>query len=122
MNQNEVLIKESILTEQSFLSKEEATIMSGEILLKNGYKGEQLEILLSRILFCLFADDSGIFMPRDSFLHYIYLKTNVDGSDLGMHLNYIFQALDRSEEKRQENLDTDIDKFPYVNGMKMCRR
>ena len=37
MNQNEVLIKESILTEQSFLSKEEATIMSGEILLKNGY-------------------------------------------------------------------------------------
>ena len=37
MNQNEVLIKESILTQQSFLSKEEATIMSGEILLKNGY-------------------------------------------------------------------------------------
>ena len=37
MNQYEVLIKESILTEQSFSSKEEATIMAGEILFKNGY-------------------------------------------------------------------------------------
>jgi len=87
-----------------------------EELLKNGYKGEQLEILLSRLLFCLFADDSGIFIPRDSFLQYILLKTNEDGSDLGMHLNYIFQALDRPEEKRQDNLDISIDQFPYVNG------
>jgi mannitol/fructose-specific phosphotransferase system IIA component (Ntr-type) len=37
MNQNEVLIIESILTEQSFSSREEATIMAGEILFKNGY-------------------------------------------------------------------------------------
>ena len=45
MNQNEVLIKESIFTEQAFSSKEEATIMAGEILLKNGYIDSMLEKL-----------------------------------------------------------------------------
>ena len=37
MNEHEVLLKESILTGQSFSSKEEATIMAGELLLENGY-------------------------------------------------------------------------------------
>ena len=50
MNQNEVLIKESILTQQSFLSKEEATIMSGEILLKNGYiEKEYIDSMLEKL-------------------------------------------------------------------------
>ncbi len=50
MNQNEVLIKESIFTEQAFSSKEEATIMAGEILLKNGYiEKEYIDSMLEKL-------------------------------------------------------------------------
>ena len=50
MNQYEVLIKESILTEQSFSSKEEATIMAGEILFKNGYvEKEYIDSMLEKL-------------------------------------------------------------------------
>ena len=50
MNQNEVLIKESIFTDQAFSSKEEATIMAGEILLENGYiKKEYIDSMLEKL-------------------------------------------------------------------------
>ncbi|MDR1484983.1 MAG: hypothetical protein LBT09_09190, partial [Planctomycetaceae bacterium] len=40
-----------------------------------GYNGHQLEVYLVRILFCLFADDTGIFEP-DFFVNYILHHTN----------------------------------------------
>ena len=50
MNQNEVLIKESIFTGQSFSSKEEATIMAGELLLENGYiEKEYIDSMLEKL-------------------------------------------------------------------------
>ena len=67
MNQNEVLIKESILTEQSFLSKEEATIMSGEILLKNGYvEKEYIDSMLEKLETQSFATyiGNGVAIPH----------------------------------------------------------
>ena len=67
MNQNEVLIKESILTEQSFLSKEEATIMSGEILLKNGYvEKEYIDSMLEKLQTQSFATyiGNGVAIPH----------------------------------------------------------
>ena len=94
---------------------EKIAILHEEIL-KNGYKGKTLEILLSRILFCLFADDSGIFYPKDIFLSYLINNTKEDGSDLGLHLNEIFQVLNREEDRRQKNLNVDLISFPYVNG------
>ena len=72
--------------------------------------------MLSRILFCLFADDSGIFYPKDIFLSYLINNTKEDGSDLGLHLNEIFQVLNREEDRRQKNLNEDLISFPYVNG------
>ena len=67
MNQNEVLLKESILTEQSFLSKEEATIMSGEILLKNGYvEKEYIDSMLEKLETQSFATyiGNGVAIPH----------------------------------------------------------
>ena len=50
MNEYEVLLKESILTGQSFSSKEEATIMAGELLLENGYIGkEYIDSMLEKL-------------------------------------------------------------------------
>jgi len=50
MNEHEVLLKESILTGQSFSSKEEVTIMAGELLLENGYiEKEYIDSMLEKL-------------------------------------------------------------------------
>lgn len=82
---------------------------------KTGYTAPDLEVFLIRILFCLFADDTGIF-PRDVFKNYINHRISDDGSDLGPKLAQIFQILNTPEKDRQSNLDEDIAKMPYVNG------
>ncbi len=81
----------------------------------SGYTGTDLERLLVRIMFCLFADDTGIFEP-DSFLRYIEDRTSEDGSDLGSRLSHLFEVLDTPEGKRQSTLDEMLASFPYVNG------
>ena len=80
-----------------------------------GYSGHQLEVYLVRLLFCLFADDTGIF-EHDAFVKYILQRTNVDGSDLGLHLEKIFETLNKPDEGRQTTLDEQLRAFPYVNG------
>ena len=67
MNQYEVLIKESIITEQSFSSKEEATIMAGEILFKNGYvEKEYIDSMLEKLETQSFATyiGNGVAIPH----------------------------------------------------------
>ena len=49
----------------------------------SGYDGHDLERLLVRLLFCLFADDTGIFEPRGIFETLIRDRTAEDGSDTG---------------------------------------
>lgn len=86
-----------------------------DALLANGYQGHELEVMLVRLLFCLFAEDTTIF-ERQQFTEYIELRTNPDGSDLGIHLGQLFQTLNTAEDKRQKNLDEQVAAFPYVNG------
>ncbi len=81
-----------------------------------GYTGHDLEQFLVRSVFCLFADDTGIFEPRDIFLDLLENRTREDGSDLGGWLAQLFQVLNTPEESRPKNLDTDLARFPYVNG------
>jgi hypothetical protein len=80
-----------------------------------GYTGHDLERFLVRILFCLFAEDTGIF-ERESFHLFIENRTAPDGSDLGERLARLFEILNTSPEKRQKNLDETLAAFPYVNG------
>ncbi len=82
---------------------------------ENGYQGHELEILLVRLLFCLFADDTEIFNKND-FQNLIESKTNIDGSDLGIWLCQFFDVLNTPEDNRQTNLDEDLKEFPYING------
>jgi hypothetical protein len=82
----------------------------------SGYDGHPLERLLVRLLFCLFADDTGIFPERGMLEDFILNRTQPDGSDLGPRLAELFQVLDTPEDRRQSNLDEDLQRFPYVNG------
>ena len=81
-----------------------------------GYKGQNLERFLVRIVFCLFADDTGIFDTRDIFSDFIEARTSEDGSDLGALLTQLFQVLDTPEHERTATLDEDLARFPFVNG------
>ena len=81
-----------------------------------GYQGHDLESFLVRIAFCLFADDTGIFEPRDIFFDFLESRTREDGSDLGLWLSQLFQVLNTPVENRQSTLDEDLVNFPYVNG------
>jgi hypothetical protein len=81
----------------------------------NRYIGRDLELLLTRIVFCLFADDAGIF-ERDTFARFIRNRTRPDGSDTGPFLVQIFEVLNTPYELRQTTLDHDLRKFPYING------
>ena len=82
----------------------------------SGYKGHDLERFLVRLVFMLFADDTGIFEPRDVLLDLIENRTRDDGSDTGLWLAQLFEVLNTPEDSRNKNLDEDLDKFPYVNG------
>ncbi|SDD74917.1 class I SAM-dependent DNA methyltransferase [Aquimonas voraii] len=81
----------------------------------SGYEGHALEVLLVRLLFCLFADDTGIF-ERNAFTELLNQRTGEDGADLGQWLTQLFQVLNTSRERRQRNLDEQLAEFPYVNG------
>ena len=82
----------------------------------NQYDGHALEVLLVRLLFCLFADDTGIVQPAQSFRTFIEERTAPDGSDLGPRLIQIFQVLNTPTEKRSKALDQQLAQFPYING------
>ena len=97
----------------------DAVAQMGELhdaLAADGYTGHKLEVFLVRLLFCLFADDTGIFNPADAFRTLIELRSAEDGSDLGSLLAKIFQALNQRQEDRQRSLDELVAQLPHVNG------
>jgi len=81
-----------------------------------GYAGPDLERFLVRLVFCLFADDTGIFEPRDILFDLLESRTSDDGADFGLWLSQLFEVLNTPAEKRQATLDEDLTRFPYVNG------
>lgn len=82
----------------------------------SGFAGHALEVLLVRVLFCLFADDTGIFQPAQAFRAWVDERTSQDGADLGPQLAQLFQVLNTLEDKRSTALDEQLRAFPYVNG------
>jgi hypothetical protein len=86
-----------------------------EALLRANFKGRNLEVFLTRLLFCLFADDTGIFGENGIFRK-LMEATRKDGSDIGRVLAELFQILNTPEDERQRNLDEDLARFAYING------
>lgn len=108
--------------QRSYADESPASIQAAEkmgklydMLKDDGYEGHHLKIMLVRLLFCLFAEDTGIF-EAGLFREYIDTRTNEDGSDLGYHLSALFQVLNTPIDKRQKSLDIQLNSFPYVNG------
>ena len=107
---------------RTFRDQDPANIEAAELvgrlhdaLADDGYRGHDLERFLVRIVFCLFADDTGIFEPCDIFLDFVETRTGEDGADLGALLMQLFQVLNTPEAERLATLDEDLARFPYVN-------
>jgi type I restriction-modification system DNA methylase subunit len=73
-----------------------------------------LNVFLSRLLFCFFAEDTNIF-NLGQFTNAIASHTQVDGSDLNHYLDTLFEVLNTPENKRKD-LAEYLSAFPYVNG------
>lgn len=114
-------VQKRVFRDQDPVNVEAANLMGRlhDALYASGYHGHDLEQLLVRIVFCLFADDTGIFDERGVFLDLIRDRTAIDGADTGAWLIQLFEVLntpDKPVNKRQKTLDEDLAKFPYVNG------
>jgi type I restriction-modification system DNA methylase subunit len=73
-----------------------------------------LNVFLSRLLFCYFAEDTGIF-EDSQFVNAISSHTQEDGSDLNTYLDNLFEILNTETSKRK-NIPKYLNDFPYVNG------
>ena len=76
-----------------------------------------LNVFLTRLLFCLFAEDTGIFPKKSQFTSAIKSMTSEDGSDLDQFLSDLFVVLNSPEGSDPRNrLPQHLIDFPYVNG------
>ncbi|MEA1915985.1 MAG: DNA methyltransferase [Campylobacterota bacterium] len=74
-----------------------------------------LNLFLTRLLFCYFAEDSNIF-DDNLFTNSISNHTQVDGSDLDSYLERLFDVFNTADIDREANLPEYLKSFPYVNG------
>jgi type II restriction/modification system DNA methylase subunit YeeA len=74
-----------------------------------------LNVFLTRLLFCYFAEDSDIF-KNNIFTTSISSHTQVDGSDVAIYLERLFEVFNTPYDKRDNSLPEYLKSFPYVNG------
>ena len=81
-----------------------------------GFDGHNLEVYLVRLLFCLFADDTGIF-PQQVLTDYVQ-NSKEDGSDLSDRIARLFEILNMPDEMRAKRtlLSPALTQFRYING------
>ena len=104
------------------LSKEAGTLVGKiyDAFLKQYHKPddkktlESLNILCVRLVFCLYAEDAGLFERTDSFSAYL---RQYEPKDLRQALILLFKVLDTPVEDREDlYLSDELEAFPYVNG------
>uniref|UniRef100_E6PW57 site-specific DNA-methyltransferase (adenine-specific) n=1 Tax=mine drainage metagenome TaxID=410659 RepID=E6PW57_9ZZZZ len=111
------------IVEESPINRKAAYAVSKlhEALLRANFKGRDLEVFLTRLLFCLFADDTGIFGEDGQFRRLVE-ATREDGRDTGARLSELFDVLDTADAERQSSLDEQLAAFAYVNGKLFSER
>ena len=107
---------------RGFAEEDEVSVHAAELMGRlydlldaSGYGGHDLGVLLVRLVFIMFADDTSVW-EKNRFTDYLLDRTSEDGSDLGPRLSLLFQVLDTSKSQRQTSLDEDLARFPHING------
>jgi hypothetical protein len=104
-------------TQQETTADEKAASLMSELYVEfesNNYEGHAVSVLLIRLLFLMFADDTR--MIKKGAFSDLLESSNDDGSGLGGMLQELFQVLDSPKEARPQNLPNALASFPYMNG------
>lgn len=75
-----------------------------------------LNVFMSRLLFCFFAEDTGLFPGQNLFTSTLATHTKQDGSDLSAFIERAFLAMSTNDERVLDTLPDSYRVFPYVNG------
>ncbi len=106
----------------------EADVKSAEIMAKiyddisryndirNAEQVHHINIFMTRLLFCYFAEDTGLFPVANMFSDSIKEDTKADGSDLAEFLEGIFDIMAIEDKGIRASMPQHISRFPYVNG------
>lgn len=109
--------RSTVVVEENPINREAAYQISRlhAELLAADYAGHDLELFLTRLLFCFFADDTLIFNEA-GMVHRWLAASREDGDDLGSRISRLFETLNAPIPSRQKNLNEDLAQFGYVNG------
>jgi len=111
-----------------FTQEAEADVKSAELMAKlfdeirryNNIRDPQtvhsLNVFMSRLLFCFFAEDTGLFPGENLFTNTLKTHTKEDGSDLGEFIDRVFEAMATEPSGRRRDVSRPYSEFPYVNG------
>lgn len=111
-----------------FTEEAEADVKSAELMAKlfddirryNDIRDPQtvhaLNVFMSRLLFCFFAEDTGLFPEDNLFTNTLKTHTKEDGSDLGEFIDRAFLAMSTDDPAVLSTLPKLYEVFPYVNG------
>lgn len=77
---------------------------------------KSLNMLCVRLVFCLYAEDAGIFGGHAKFHNYLKGVANRDIRNVRLALISLFKVLDTKPEDRDPYMEDELDSFPYVNG------
>lgn len=111
-----------------FTEEAEADVKSAELMAKlfddirryNNIRDPQMvhaiNVFMSRLLFCFFAEDTGLFPEDNLFTNTLKTHTKEDGSDLGEFIDRAFLAMSTKDAVVRDTLPDLYNVFPYVNG------
>ncbi len=111
-----------------FTQEAEADVKSAELMAKlfddirryNDIRDPQtvhaLNVFMSRLLFCFFAEDTGLFPGENLFTNTLKTHTKEDGSDLGKFIDRAFLAMSTKDSAVLDTISELYKVFPYVNG------
>lgn len=82
--------------------------------IEDGVNADDLALFLTRLIFCFFADDTGIFGKKHLLQQLLERQAMPDGSNLHQVLATLFDTL--NTKQRSSRLPQDYAEFAYVNG------
>ncbi|MBR7008436.1 MAG: class I SAM-dependent DNA methyltransferase [Ruminococcus sp.] len=74
---------------------------------------KSLNVLLVRLVFCMYAEDAGVFKQHEQFGQYL---KQFPVEKLNIKLQELFEVLNTKPENRYRYIDEELEAFPYVNG------
>jgi len=98
------------------LSKLYDALLAANPTWSDGNHTHELNLFMTRILFCFYAEDTGIFDTSQLFTNTVAQHTKEDGTDLAPLLDRLFRVMNIECSKRPATTSAVDARFPYVNG------